>query len=534
MHSSAPSRASTWLRSRIGVTGQGQDHARQAVRRLGTLALFLAILFAAGIPARQLAAHEGFIPPDELMLINLTTGTFAVASVVVFVLSRRPKVRPARLLTAGLFYEVALCLGGAMLEQQLVEVDELPPRVSYVIAVLLLFPVVVPTSKVRRAVTTLAAAASLPVATVILVAAGTVAPPEPTVAAYYFMAFTMAALAIGASRIVHALAEDAEKARQLGSYQLVDKIGGGAMGEVWRARHRLLVRPAAIKLIKDSALGSSADSARARFEREAQATSALRSPHTVMLYDFGLTDRGTLYYAMELLDGLDLDSLVNRHGPMDAGRAVHILKQVCLSLSEAHAAGLVHRDIKPANIFLCRLGQEVDFVKVLDFGLVKPQQGSSDGVKLSAEHVATGTPAFMPPELALGEGNIDGRADLYSVGCVGYWLLTGQLVFQADSAMKMLMAHCKDAPAPPSQSAELEVPGGLDAIILSCLAKSPSDRPADAKALYDRLAGLPPSSGWDDHRASEWWDIHAPPSSVLPEEDDELDPNDEPGEARIA
>src|SRR5206468_1620159 len=220
----------------------------------------------------------------------------------------------------------------------------------------------------------------------------------------------------------------------IGSYTLDSRLGTGGMGEVWKAKHKLLAREAAIKLIRPQVLQSSTGRQefllRKRFEREAQVTASLRSPHTVALYDFGHAKDGSFYYVMELLDGIDLETLVDQYGPMDPGRVVHILYQACKSLEEAHKAGLIHRDIKPRNILLCKLGLEYDFAKVLDFGLVKSLRPTDVAESmLTVEGVITGTPAYLAPEIALGNRDIDGRADLYSLGCVAYFLLTGLLVF---------------------------------------------------------------------------------------------------------
>jgi serine/threonine-protein kinase len=246
-----------------------------------------------------------------------------------------------------------------------------------------------------------------------------------------------------------------------------------------------------------------------RFRREAHAAANLRSPHTIELYDFGESDDGSLYYVMELLEGLNLQELVDRFGPVPPARTIHLLKQACLSLGEAHQRGLVHRDIKPSNLVACRMGLAVDFVKVLDFGLVKmASEEGAERVNLTSPNVTTGTPAFMAPEVALGNQAVDGRADLYALGCVGYWLLTGRTPFEAPTAVAMLMKHVQDAPLPPSRLAEFEIPAELDRIILDCLAKEPAGRPADAAALYRRLSDCPVPDPWDRDRAVEWWGLH--------------------------
>jgi serine/threonine protein kinase len=263
----------------------------------------------------------------------------------------------------------------------------------------------------------------------------------------YLLVVTMAY--VGA-RVLFALGNEVRKARELGSYRLLERIGAGGMGEVWRASHRLLARPAAIKLIRPSqspATGA-VDAAARRFEREAQAIASLRSPHTVTLFDFGIADDGTFYYVMELLEGLDAERLVRRFGPLPAERVIHVVRQMCHSLSEAESVGLVHRDIKPANIILCRYGEDYDFVKLLDFGIVKAVHdpaGNDAAATVTEEHVVQGTPAFIAPEQALGAATVDNRLDIYSTGCVAYWLRTGQLVFTADTPMGLVLPRSHTA-----------------------------------------------------------------------------------------
>jgi serine/threonine-protein kinase len=316
-------------------------------------------------------------------------------------------------------------------------------------------------------------------------------------------------------RVVYNLGAEVSRARELGSYRLEDRLGEGGMGEVWRASHRLLARPAAIKLIRSSVAGNGAgrsDDVRRRFEREAQVIAQLRSPHTVTLFDFGITEEGSFYYVMELLEGVDTDTLIRRFGPLPAERVVHIVRQMCHSLSEAESCGLVHRDIKPANIFLCRYGQDYDFVKVLDFGIAKAiHETSSDARKtLTTSIVVQGTPAFIAPEQASGGVDVDARADIYATGCVAYWLLTGQLVFVADTPMDLLLAHAHTPPGPPSGRTELPVPPDLDALVLSCLAKDREHRPTSFRDLRERLETVALRQEWTDARAREWWAMHLP------------------------
>ena len=284
------------------------------------------------------------------------------------------------------------------------------------------------------------------------------------------------------------------------------------MGEVYKASHRMLARPAAIKLIRQEMLGrkDAAGAARviARFRREAEAAAHLRSPHTVDLYDFGVTEDHTLYLVMEFLEGIDLESLVQQHGPIPASRVIHVLRQVCDSLEEAHARGLVHRDIKPANIHLGRVGHREDFVKVLDFGLVKTAAIDAESSLATIEGVIVGTPAYMAPEMALG-ADVDGRTDLYALGCVAYFLLTGEDVFTGDTTLKMITQHLQAVPVPPSARTELPIPAALEQLVLACIAKKPEDRPQTARQLAQSLDAIVGMT-WSEEEARHWWSAHHP------------------------
>jgi serine/threonine-protein kinase len=316
---------------------------------------------------------------------------------------------------------------------------------------------------------------------------------------------------------IFAMARDVSKARRLGSYELSEKIGSGGMGEVWKAKHRMLARPAAVKLIRPESMGMSTDATAARtmlrrFEREAQATATLTSQHSIILYDFGIAEDGTFYYVMELLEGRDLKSLIRERGPLPAERVVHFMRAACDSLADAHHRGLIHRDIKPANIFTCRRGREFDFVKVLDFGLVKRVSEVGEQLtQLTGTGTTSGTPGFMAPEMVTGDSPVDGRADLYALGCVGYWLLTGQMVFDGNSPMSILIQHVKEPPPPIASRTEIEVPARLEEIIFACLSKRPDDRPASAEELDLMLAEVAATlPAWTRERAEAWWRTNLP------------------------
>jgi len=301
----------------------------------------------------------------------------------------------------------------------------------------------------------------------------------------------------------------------LGHYRLVEKLGVGGMGEVWRARHQLLARPCAVKLIRSELLGESGrKTAIDRFRLEARAIAHLTSPNTVRLYDFGVSETGSFYFVMELLEGMDLASLVDRCGPLPPERVVWVLRQACRSLAEAHGAGLLHRDIKPHNLFLCRLGLDFDVVKLLDFGLVKPLR--SDEANITTDATLTGTPAYMPPERILG-AVVDERSDIYSLGCTAYWMLTGQTVFKGEST-KMLIDHTKTAPQPPSTMTGIAIPKRLEQIVLACLEKAPEQRPQTALDLWRQLGEVPLETPWSVERAESWWQNNPARSSEVSQE----------------
>jgi tRNA A-37 threonylcarbamoyl transferase component Bud32 len=319
----------------------------------------------------------------------------------------------------------------------------------------------------------------------------------------------LAALLVTAGfRVLRRAEARAERAERLGQYTIVGKIGEGAMGAVYRARHALLRRPTAIKLLRPERLSPRAQG---RFEREVQITSRLTHPNTVAVYDYGRTDAGTLYYAMEYLRGLTLDEVVNRFGPMPERRVVHVLKQAAGSLAEAHDQGLVHRDVKPQNLMLCHRGGVADLVKVIDFGLVKdsPEERSAS---LTSEGAAVGTPLYMAPEAASSSGEVDARSDLYSMGVVAYYLVTGEQPFFGLTANEVFRKHLEDRPEPPSAKLGRPVAPELESLILRCLAKAPEARPETARALLGMLEDVvePALGAWSHDEAEAWWREHAP------------------------
>ena len=331
---------------------------------------------------------------------------------------------------------------------------------------------------------------------------------------------------VAASRAQARTAE--ARARELGSYKLVARLGAGGMGEVWRAEHRLLARSAAIKLIRAEALADPASEPeiRERFRREAQVLASMQSRHTIDLYDYGVTDAGVFYYVMELLDGLDLESLVLREGALPAARVIEMLIQACSSLAEAHEAGLLHRDIKPPNLMLCRAADELDIIKLLDFGIVQtatdtPQamtkeralQDIPETPKLTQLGAMLGTPGFMAPEQILGM-TLDGRADLYALGCVAWWLLTGKEIFPRQGAeAKILHKHIYEPVPGLATQIRGWCPPELEAVIYLCLAKEAEQRPRDARHLAAMLRAIeiPAEHAWTEAKALAWWTAYKPP-----------------------
>jgi hypothetical protein len=303
------------------------------------------------------------------------------------------------------------------------------------------------------------------------------------------------------SRLTQKAQHEALKARQLGQYKLDAKIGQGGMGVVYRGHHAMLRRPTAIKLLD---VERTTEVSIARFEREVRLTSQLSHPNTISIYDFGRTPEGIFYYAMELLDGINLEDLVQDSGPLPEGRVIHLLTQLCGSLNEAHELGLIHRDVKPANIMVCRLGGMYDVVKLLDFGLVKAVDAQREA-GLTAANALMGTPLYMSPEAVTNPDLVDARSDLYSLGGVGYFLLTGTTPFSGASLSELFGKHTSADPDSPSQRLGRTVDRQLESLILQCLAKSPAERPRTAEELGEALAHCAVAGGWTRSAARTWW-----------------------------
>jgi serine/threonine-protein kinase len=381
------------------------------------------------------------------------------------------------------------------------------PGLTWVVPVIILFPLLVPAAPATSVLVSILSASTIPAGLFVLSSTNRIA----VHASDYWAQCVTAAVAVFtasiAARTIYGANRQAAAARRMGSYELIAPLGHGGMGEVWKAEHLLLSRPAAVKLILPERLtvaSEQRDEVVKRFTREAQVTASLRSPHTVSLFDFGTSADGTFYFAMELLDGLNAERFIYRFGPLEPRRVVHWLLQACHSLGEAHARNLVHRDIKPANLFVCRYGRDVDFVKVLDFGLIKPLVPPTD-VGLTSAGVRLGTPGYMAPEQVFGLAT-DPRTDLYALGCVAYWLICGKKPFEAESAGELMRLHAQATPPTVSSQAPGPVPKRLEALILSCLAKEPAGRPIDADHVAAELRQcLEDEPQWSDEDAQAWW-----------------------------
>jgi serine/threonine-protein kinase len=510
-----------------GLSGLPSELLEEASRRLGWAALlYAAIYFFAFFGPQFAGSGLGLIDMRlfQGMALQTSVASFSILfALCVFAITRSQRIRPALLLDLGLVFEVVGAFGIAMAEfwsifpEWNVDVVSGYVGISWVCFWIVVFPILAPNTPGKVLLASLIAASMPQLVVLLSQAAGATSPDVPLSFTFYYFLFTTYLSAGGAyvvSRLVYRYGVRLKKAQEIGSYCLLERLGTGGMGEVWRAEHCMLAREAAIKLIHPDVLGANEAARRSalrRFEREARATAALGSTHTIRVYDFGRTDEGSFFYVMELLDGLSLEDLVKEFGPQPAGRVATIMEQVCHSLGEAHARGLIHRDVKPANIYTCRLGPDHDFVKVLDFGLVKatgePEPGAS---QLTAVGVAAGTPAFMAPEMATGKGTVDGRADIYALGCVAYWLLTGLRVFEADTPLQVLLEHVQTPPPPLSQRTEVEVPAALEQLVMQCLAKDPADRPQTAAGLAARLRGLGLADEWTPGDAEAWWQLHMP------------------------
>jgi serine/threonine-protein kinase len=483
----------------------------------GSFFVISALLTASGLEAPEAITRE-----HERRAVGLHAATLVVQLVVWLgcARGRRLVTRVLRAIDAGAL--VLVCVGFCL---QLVSTatPHLEPVGPFPRVTLLL---ILTHSLVVRAVfvpspaswtAAVSAAAAMPVIAAAGFAPARSGAPGAAAVAIWMGLWALCAVVVATltSQLVYGLRQQVREARRLGQYTLEEKLGEGGMGVVYRARHAMLRRPTAVKLLKAEAMGA-ADLQ--RFEREVQLTAGLSHPNTVTVFDYGRTPEGVFYYAMEYLEGLGLDQLVAAEGPQPPARAAHILRQVLDALAEAHGVGLVHRDVKPANIILCERGGSPDIAKVVDFGLVKRFRTEDTDVTLASttEQTLLGTPLYMAPETATGAGDLDARSDLYALGAVAYLLVTGTPVFQGKSVVEILAHHLHTQPESLSRRLGRPVPHELEEVILRCLAKQPDDRPSSARALRDRLALLRDIDDWSDDDASRWWLQHRRVAGAVP------------------
>lgn len=497
--------ASIWDQgAAVRASAQGvlrKDVLEPAVRRVGLMAWSAAALLTI-----LLVLSLFLVGPRREVIAPLSTA-LALSLLVVLLTSLRPKMEGRAITALSVTYLLALCLAlGALHPGGPLGPLEALTRISLAAVPILAFAALMPVLPRRAFVIALVAALMDPLALAL-----TQREARPSaIAISVLLAVVVAWIAREISAAVHRLSEDIKRARRVGSYRLVERLGVGGMAEVWRAEHTMLARPAAIKLIRPEVLTEhgplEAERLLRLFTREARTTARLSSPHTIILYDFGINREGGFYQVMELLSGLDLQTMVQRFGPQPSSRVTHLLMQTCHSLREAHDAHFVHRDVKPANIFACALGGEYDFVKVLDFGLVLDRQPTS--AEIEDEERLVGTPAIMAPEMLRYQVPVDARADIYALGCVGYWLLTGTRVFEAKTKADMLVMHAHQKPVTPSKRLGLPVHPGLESTIMACLEKNPNKRPQTAAELMERLGAHTFEDSWNAERRTLWWRRH--------------------------
>jgi eukaryotic-like serine/threonine-protein kinase len=483
------------------------DVLEAGVRRLGLVTLICTCSLAGVLMLLWLLARHDVTLQTEVLPLAARCLIPAIAlNLGMLLMARSRKLRPQLVLHVSLIYLVLFSLALSALRHGLAwPGSEVLRSWSPVAVVLVMYGALVPARPSTISSACVVAALMDPLALFLAQPAG----ERPSIQHVVLLSLSPAAgagLAYLSSRLLYGLTEHITRAREVGSYRLDKRLGIGGMGEVWMAKHQMLARPAAIKLIRPAILATHGPEESKRllrlFEREAQTTARLTSPHTIQLYDYGVTLDGTFYYVMELLSGFDLQTLVKRFGKQPPDRVAHLIIQATDSLHEAHEHQLVHRDLKPANIFTCRYGGDVDFVKVLDFGLVMDRRPTEEELQKPG---LIGTPAVMAPEMVRFNAPVDQRADIYALGCVAYWLLTRERVFEAENRADMLVMHAHQRPVPPSKRAGISLPPGLEELILQCLDKNPNRRPQTARELGDRLRDLGIHQQWTRARREAWW-----------------------------
>ena len=494
---------------RAGASSSDDEAERFFAARVGDYARLLTFLFG-GFYAMGIGLALIYFPAEfvafHLHPAKLANLGFGLATLAVWRLARRSSTPVWFVNASDLFLPV-----GVTLVVYLVSLT-VPPwsglffgPLLIAALVLVLRAALVPSPARRTAI--VGAISSLPVVLATLTLAGI----DPKLTApltagrVAIVASTWSAALVAAttiiSRTIYGLHDEIRNVRRLGQYVLGDLVGEGGMGSVYRAEHALLRRPTAVKMLSPERAGRESI---ARFEREVKLTARLTHPNTVAIYDYGRTRGGLFYYAMEFLDGLSLEELVKQFGPQPPGRVIHILMQATGALAEAHALGLIHRDIKPANVLFCERGGTPDVVKLVDFGLVKNLEPES-GPALTHTNAITGTPQYLAPETITDPAGIDHRVDLYGLGGVAYYLMTGRPPFEGNSVLEICGHHLHTPVTPPSRVVRSLIPSDLETLVLKCLAKKPAERPASAQELHDTLAECARSSPWNLGEARAFW-----------------------------
>jgi serine/threonine-protein kinase len=497
----------------VSGSGPGMDTETEALLRVRLRAASIVLLVAVG------AFFVRSFLVEDAPARTPQAGVFCILAIVVAILSSKQSISLSRLrqfeigifamLTVYLgYYEFRLVLTKAREGNPIFQLAAIKSCILYFFAVILLYGTFIPNTwqRAARIIVPLALAPFI-VMGCLRLSSTAVNDLASEVANFEQMSDHLIMMTLGAAaslygtHIINTLRVEAFKARQMGQYHLKERLGAGGMGEVYLAEHRLLKRPCAIKVIRP---GRQADPAAIeRFEREVRTTAKLSHWNTVNVFDYGRTDDGTFFYVMEYLHGWSLADLVQRHGPLPPARAIHLLRQTCRALHEAHASGLVHRDIKPANIFAARLGGVCDVAKLLDFGLVR-HTADAPNVQLSQNVTFSGSPLYMAPEQGRAGEEPDARSDIYSLGATAYYLLTARPPFDGNNIVQVLLAHAHDAVVPPSRITP-GIPGDIEQVVLRCLSKQPEERFADAQAVENALARCGDANRWTDTDAARWW-----------------------------
>lgn len=502
----------------------------RALRAVKVMSLLLTVIPLATVVITHVM--DGYPAPPYRGLQAVTNLAFCAFSLGMFFVLRSRGLALPTLVNMGLVFQVGCAFFFNTWNHFEPYPPDFNPRLQFPASAfwVMMFPLAYPTTLNKVIVAGIASVLTAPIVFGIAALYHGEAPPSLMLFHICFTNFMFFAISVFMFKRTLIMQEELNKRRRMGSYILEEKLGEGGMGEVWRANHMMLRRPAAIKLVHRTALGSprAREVNLTRFEREAQSTALLYSPHTIQLYDFGHMEDGTFFYVMELLEGMYLKDFLRVSGPLPQERAIFFLQQACDSLIEAHRHSLIHRDIKPGNMMICRYGERHDWLKILDFGMVKattappvtdpgmsflPEQPADKALTRQGE--VHGTPLYMAPEMILGE-IVDHRYDIYALGCVAYQMLMGHPPFSSRDQMGLFHKHVTAPPPPLIRSPRMPIDAALSDLVMAALAKRPEDRPHSAAEFARRLDAIPLENPWSETRADEWWEAHGPKSSPRP------------------